>query len=48
MNLDDPPERVALSFAIGIFLGFSPLVGLQTLLAAIVAFIWKGKQWAPG
>ncbi|MBK9313624.1 MAG: DUF2062 domain-containing protein [Acidobacteria bacterium] len=41
LNLDDPPERVALSFAIGVFLGFSPLVGLQTLLAAIVAFIWK-------
>lgn len=46
LNLDDPPEKVALAFAAGIFLGFSPLVGLQTLLAAVAAFIWKFNKLA--
>lgn len=46
LNLDDPPEKVALAFAVGIFFGFSPLVGLQTLLAALVAFIWKFNKLA--
>ncbi len=37
LNLDEPPERTALAFAIGAFIGFSPLLGLQTILAAMVA-----------
>jgi uncharacterized protein len=41
LNLDDPPERTALAFAIGIFIGFSPLLGLHTIMAAIISVIWK-------
>jgi uncharacterized protein len=40
-NLDDPPERTALAFAIGAFIGFSPLLGLHTIIAAVVAVIWR-------
>ncbi len=41
LNLDDPPERTALAFAIGTLIGFSPLLGLHTIIAAIVAVIWR-------
>jgi uncharacterized protein (DUF2062 family) len=36
----EPPERIAAAFAVGVFIGFSPFLGLQTLsaLAAAVAF----------
>jgi uncharacterized protein len=40
-NVDEPPERVALAFATGVFIGFSPLLGLQTLLAALVAVAFR-------
>lgn len=41
LNLDDPPERIALAFAIGTLIGFSPLLGLHTIIAAIVAVVWR-------
>ncbi|MDX2032379.1 MAG: DUF2062 domain-containing protein [Blastocatellia bacterium] len=37
VNLDEPPERTARAFAIGAFIGFTPLLGLHTILAALVA-----------
>jgi uncharacterized protein (DUF2062 family) len=46
LNLDDPPERTALAFAIGAFIGFSPLLGLHTIMAAIVAVIWRMNKLA--
>jgi hypothetical protein len=41
LNLNEPPERTALAFAIGVFIGFSPFLGLQTLLAAAVSMICR-------
>lgn len=41
LNLDDPPERTALAFAIGTFIGFSPLLGLHTIMAALVSIVWR-------
>jgi hypothetical protein len=41
LNLDDPPERTALAFSIGAFIGFSPLLGLHTILAAMVSVVWR-------
>lgn len=38
---NEPPERVALAFAVGVFIGFSPLLGLQTLLAVAVAVAFR-------
>lgn len=39
-SLDDTPERIALAFAFGVFLAFSPLLGLHTLLGLTIAFIF--------
>src|SRR5262249_31460922 len=41
LNLDDPPERTALAFAIGTAIAFSPLLGLHTILAAIISIVWR-------
>ncbi len=38
--LDDTPERIALAFALGVFLAFSPLLGLHTILGLSIAFIF--------
>ena len=35
LALDDPPERTALAFAIGVFIAFSPFLGLHTILATV-------------
>jgi uncharacterized protein len=40
-RLPDTPERVALAFAIGVFFGFSPFLGLQTLLGITLAFSFR-------
>src|SRR5262249_48330775 len=37
-RLPDTPERIALAFAIGVFFGFSPFLGVQTLLGISLAF----------
>ncbi len=39
LALDDTPERIALAFALGVFLAFSPLLGLHTILGLTVAFL---------
>ncbi len=39
LHIEDSPERTAAAFAIGIFFGFSPFLGVHTLLALIVAFM---------
>ncbi len=39
-GLNDSPERVALAFAFGVFLAFSPLLGLHTILALALAFVF--------
>ena len=44
--LDDTPERIALAFALGVFLAFSPLLGLHTFLGLIVAFFFGLNRFA--
>lgn len=46
LALDDPPERTALAFSIGVFIAFSPLLGLHTLLATLVAFVFRFNKIA--
>jgi len=41
LSLDDPPERTALAFAIGTAIAFCPLLGLHTILAALIAIVWR-------
>ena len=39
LHIQDTPERTAAAFALGVFFGFSPFLGLHTLLAIIAAFL---------
>ncbi|MEW5983393.1 MAG: DUF2062 domain-containing protein [Acidobacteriota bacterium] len=39
LHIHDTPARTAGAFAIGVAYGFSPLLGLHTLLAVITAFV---------
>lgn len=38
LHLKDPPHRTALAFGAGVFIAFSPLFGLHTVMAIAVAF----------
>ncbi len=40
LHIEDTPERTALAFSIGIFLGFSPFLGLHTLVGLVIAFLF--------
>ncbi len=46
LALDDPPERTALAFAVGVFIAFSPFLGLHTLLATLIAFLFRFNKLA--
>ena len=46
LALDDPPERTALAFAIGVFIAFSPFLGLHTIMATAVAFLFRFNKVA--
>jgi len=41
LHLQDPPRRTAVAFGIGVFIAFSPLLGLHTVIAIAVAFAFK-------
>jgi hypothetical protein len=40
LHIEDTPERTALAYSIGIFVGFSPFVGLHTLMGLAIAFLF--------
>jgi|SRR5687768_17369462 len=46
LAIDDPPERTALAFSIGVFIAFSPFLGLHTIMATIVAFLFRFNKVA--
>jgi uncharacterized protein (DUF2062 family) len=46
LAIDDPPERTALAFSIGVFIGFSPFLGLHTILATALAFLFRFNKIA--
>ena len=46
LALDDPPERTALAFSIGVFIAFSPFLGLHTILATAIAFLFRFNKVA--
>src|ERR1700681_1362075 len=39
LHIQDSPERTAAAFALGVFFGFSPFLGLHTILAIVFAFL---------
>src|SRR5882762_7268683 len=46
LAIDDPPERTALAFSVGVFIAFSPLLGLHTILATLIAFLFRFNKIA--
>src|ERR1044072_469938 len=46
LAIDDPPERTALAFSIGVFIAFSPFLGLHTILATAIAFLFRFNKIA--
>lgn len=38
LHTHDTPERTAAAYAVGVFFGFSPFLGLHTVLGLVVAF----------
>jgi uncharacterized protein (DUF2062 family) len=43
VHANDNPQRIALGVAMGLFIGWLPLVGIQTLLAAIICWIIRAN-----
>lgn len=41
LHIHDSPRRTAAAYAVGVFFAFSPVVGLHTALALIVAFVFN-------
>jgi len=41
LHVHDTPERTAAAFGLGAFVGFSPFVGLHTVIALALAFIFN-------
>lgn len=46
LAIDDPPERTALAFSIGVFIAFSPFLGLHTIMATVLAFAFRFNKVA--
>jgi uncharacterized protein len=46
LAIDDPPERTALAFSIGVFIAFSPFLGLHTIMATVIAFAFRFNKIA--
>ncbi len=41
VSVKDSPRKVALSFAVGVFIGMSPLIGFHTVLGFAVAWAFR-------
>ena len=41
LHIEDTPERTALAYSIGVFLGFSPFLVLHTLAGLAIAFLFR-------
>jgi len=46
LELDDTPERIAQAFALGVFLAFSPLIGVSAFLGLIIAISFGLNRFA--
>jgi uncharacterized protein len=41
LHTHDTPQRTAVAYAVGVFFGFSPFLGLHTVLGLVVAFAFN-------
>ncbi len=46
LKIEDTPERTALAYSMGVFLGFSPFLGFHTLLGVAIAFLFRMNRAA--
>ena len=46
LAIDDPPERTAFAFSLGVFIAFSPFLGLHTIMATVLAFAFHYNKIA--
>ncbi len=40
-QLNDSPHRLALAFAVGVFVAFSPIIGLHTITCFVLAWMFR-------
>ena len=45
LHADDPPHRLALGMAVGIFVAITPTVGIQMVLAAAISWILRANKF---
>ena len=41
IKLDDPPHKLALAFALGVFVAFSPIIGLHVITCLVLGWIFR-------
>lgn len=41
IKLDEPPHKLALAFALGVFIAFSPTIGLHVVLCLVLGWIFR-------
>jgi uncharacterized protein (DUF2062 family) len=41
LRIEGSPERIALSFAVGVFIAFFPIFGIHTLLVILASFLFR-------
>lgn len=46
LSIKDTPHRLSLAFAIGVFIGMSPFIGVHTALGFLVAYIFRINKLA--
>ena len=46
LHTHDTPQRTAAAYALGVFFGFSPVLGLHTVLGIAAAFIFNLNRLA--
>lgn len=44
LHADDPPHRLALGIAIGVFVTFTPLIGFQMVLSVFLAWLLRANK----
>jgi uncharacterized protein (TIGR03546 family) len=44
LHADDPPDRLAMGAAIGVFIAFTPAIGLQMLLVVFLAWLLRANK----
>src|SRR3990172_4094846 len=41
LHLDDTSQRIAIAFALGVYIAFSPLIGLHTAMVFLFAWLFR-------